>query len=182
MTLLKNLNPRERTLAFLLAGVAFVLLNLFFLPKVTAANRENKSKGTELKAQLAAAQNWMLKKDDWAARKQWLLENEPGLGEARQDSVTQLEQLQKLAKKCGLTISDIQLLQLPETPFYTPVGAKISMKGPWSGLVELLEGLQSPTLFDVIPQFSIKSGEEPSSVQCEMEIQRWFQKPMTPTP
>jgi hypothetical protein len=180
MTLLKNLNTRERTLAFLLIGVAFVLLNLLFLPKLTAANRENKTKNTDLKAQLTAAQSWMSKKDYWTTRKQWLLENEPGLGEARQDSLAQLEQLQKLAKKCGLTISDIQLLQLPETPFYSPVGAKVSLNGPWSGLVELMAELQTPTLFDVVPQFSIKSGDEPSSVLCEMEIQRWFQKSMTP--
>ncbi len=182
MPILKNLNTRERTLAFLLAGVAFVLLNLLFLPKLTAANRANKSKHTELQAELKAAQGWMSKKDFWAVRRQWLADNQPALGAARQDNVTQLEELQQLAKTFDLKISDVQLLQLAETPFYSPVGAKLAIVGPWSGFVQFMAKLQSPTLFDVVPRFSIKSAEEPSNIQCEMEIQRWFRKSPEATP
>jgi len=182
MPILKNLNTREKTLAFLLAGIGFLLLNLLVLPKLTAANRANKSNHTELQAELNAAQGWMSRKDFWAERKQWLEENEPALGAARQDNVTQLEELQQLAKNFDLKISDVQLLQLVEAPFYSPVGAKLSVVGPWSGLVQFLAQLQTPTRFNVVPRFSIKSAEELANIQCEMEIQRWFRKNAEVTP
>lgn len=169
-----NLNPRERALALALALTAFVLLNLLFLPKLTAANRAARQKGTELKAQLAAAQGWMARKDYWTEREQWLESKEPVLKAAREDSATQLEALQASAKENGLTLKDIQLLQLPATEFYHPVGARLTLSGPWPGFVKFVAALQDPVLFDVIPRFSVQSDQEPPDIQCELEIQRWF--------
>lgn len=180
--ILKNLNSRERTLALLLMGTAFLVLNLLFLPRLTASNQAGKRKNAELKAQLAAAEGWIAKSDYWAERKKWLQDTEPALNAAREDSATQLEELQAAAREFGLKIDEVQLLQLAETEFYQPIGAKIAVSGPWAGLVQFVAKLQDPALFDVIPRFSIKSGEEPSSVLCEMEIQRWFHKPKAEAP
>lgn len=172
--MLTKLNSRERTLALMLGLVLFLLLNLFFLPKLTAANRTARQKNTELKAQLTAAEGWVAKKNYWAEHKQWLDETEPVLNAAREESATQLEQLQAAAKANGLAISDIQLLQLDETEFYQPVGARLTISGPWPGVVKFIAGLQNPALFDVIPRFSMRSDQEPPNVRCELEIQRWF--------
>lgn len=174
--ILKNLNPRERNLALALGGTAFILLNLLFLPKLTAANRAGKAKNKELSAQLAAAEGWIAKQDYWDARKKWLDETEPTLTGARADSATQLENLQKMAKDNGLKLDDVQLLQLPETEFYHPVGLRCTVSGPWPGFVKLMAALQDPRLFDVVPRFNIKSADEPPNIRCEMEIQRWFHK------
>ena len=175
--ILKNLNSRERTLALLLAGTAFLLLNLIFLPGLTAAYQAGKRRNADLKAQLAAAASWTAKSGYWAERAQWLRDTEPELNAAREDSATQLEELQAAAREFGLKIDDVQLLQLAETEFYQPIGARIAVSGPWAGLVKFVAKLQDPVLFDVIPRFSIKSGDAPSSVLCEMEVQRWFHKP-----
>jgi len=176
MKILNNLKPSERFLAFVLLGIAVLLLNLLMLPQLLAANREGKTKGAELTAKLGAAEGWMSKKDFWAEREKWLLENQPVIAEGRTDSLNQLERLQRTAKSSDLTISDIRLLQLTETAFYTPVGAKFTVNGPWSGMVSFLETLQTPTRFKVVTRFTIKSAEEPAKIQCEMEIQRWFQR------
>jgi hypothetical protein len=172
-----KLNARERTLALALVLIGFILLNLLFVPKLTASNRAARQKGVELKAQLDAAQAWVAKKDYWAERKKWLEETEPILKAAREESATQLELLQAAAKKNGLTIKDIELLQLPNTEFYQPVGARLTFSGPWPGFVTFVAGLQNPALFDVIPRFSVQSDQEPPDIQCEMEIQRWFHTP-----
>lgn len=173
---LKNLSPRERTLALLSGGTLFIVLNLLFLPKLTAANRAAHQKNSELKAQLAAAEGWIAKEDYWTKRRDWLEETEPSLSVARQDSATQLEQLQAAARKLSLQLEDVQLLQLPEAEFYQPVGVKFTVNGPWAGLVKFVADLQDPKLFDVIPRFSIKSDREPPNIHCEMELQRWFHK------
>lgn len=176
MKILNNLKPRERFLAFVLLGIALMLLNLLLLPQLIAANREGKKKGAELTAKLGAAEGWMARKNFWAERKKWILENQPVIAEGRADSLNQLETLQKAAKESDLAVSDIQLLQLAETAFYTPVGARFTVRGPWSGMVNFLDNLQTPLRFNVVTRFSIKSAEEPTQIQCEMEIQRWFQK------
>jgi len=174
--ILNNLNPRERNLALLLAATGFILLNLLFLPRLTAANKAGRSKNTELQAQLTAAEGWIAKQDYWDARKKWLAESQPELTGARGDTATQLEKLQQAAKDFGLKLDDIQLLQLEETEFYHPVGVRLTATGPWPGLVKFVARLQGPRDFDVIPRFSIKSAAEPPDVQAELEVQRWFRK------
>lgn len=173
-----KLNARERNLAVLLAVTGFLLLNLIFLPKLMAANRAGRQKAAELQAQLAAAESWMAKEAYWNERKDWLEKTEPALNAAREDSATQLENLQASARKFDLAITDVQLLQLDSTEFYQPVGARLAVNGPWPGLVQFVAGLQDPAQFDVITRFSAKSDDEPSKVQCELEVQRWFHKPV----
>lgn len=175
--MMKNLSPRERNLALALVMVGFVLLNLIFLPRLMAYNRSGQQKKTELEAQVKAAEGWVAQKDFWNTRKEWLEATEPEITAARQDSATQLELLQKTAREFGLQITDIQLLQLEATEYYQPVGARLSVTGPWSGLVAFVSGLQNPELFDVIPRFSVRSADPPPNVQCELEIQRWFHLP-----
>ncbi len=173
-----KLNSRERNLALLLLATGFLLLNLFFLPKLMASNRAGRQKATELQAQLSAAEGWLAKEAYWTERKDWLEKTEPALNAAREDSATQLEDLQNSAKKFGLTITDVQLLQLDSTEFYQPIGARLSVNGPWPGLVQFVAGLQDPAQFDVITRFSVKSGDQPPNVLCELEVQRWFHKPV----
>jgi len=180
--MLKNLNPREQRLALALGIVALLLVNLLLLPKLMAFTRAGHQKNAELQAQVAAAEGWIAKKDYWAERKDWLEKTEPTLNAAREDSATQLELLQKTARKFGLAITDIQLLQLDPVEFYQPVGARLTVAGPWSGLVQFVSGLQEPELFDVITRFSVKSDDPPPNVQCELEIQRWFHSPETANP
>lgn len=180
--ILNKLNARERTLALLLGGTAFLLLNLLFLPRLTASNQAGKRKQAELKAQLGAAEGWVKNEAYWQERKKWLQETEPTLNAAREESATQLEELQATARKLGVQINGVELLQLPETEFYQPIGAKLTVSGPWPGLVEFVAKLQDPVEFDVIPRFSVKSADEPPNVICEMEVQRWFHKPKSETP
>jgi hypothetical protein len=180
--MLKNLNPREQRLALALGAVLFLIVNLFFLPRLMAFNRVGHQKNTELKAQVAAAEGWVAKRDYWNERRDWLEQTAPSLNAARQDSATQLELLQEGAREFGLTITDVQLLQLQPTEFYQPIGARLTVRGPWSGLVQFVSGLQNPELFDVISRFSVRSDDPPPQVQCELEIQRWFHSPEEVTP
>lgn len=180
--MLKNLNSRERNLAFLLGAIAFLLLNLFFLPKLTVGNRSAKNKHTELKARLAAAEGWIQKEAYWTVRRDWLAKTEPQLTADRGDSATQLEQLQEAAKESGLKIGEIQLLQIKETEFLHPVGVQLTVNGPWAGLVRFVARIQDPQSFNVIPRFSIRSDQEPPNVLCELEIQKWFHTPSESAP
>lgn len=173
---LRTLSPRERNLALLLGATAFLLLNLLFLPKLGAWNRVARQKHTELKGELAAAQGWTARQSYWGERRKWLEDNEPELTGPRRDSATQLEEIQAAARKYGLTLSDIQLLQLKPNEYFHPVGARITLHGPWKGLVDFMADLQNPELFHVVPRFNVKSDQEPPNVRCELEIQRWFHK------
>lgn len=172
--ILSKLNPREQRLALVLAGVAFLIVNLLFLPQLTASNHAAKQRNIELKSQLTAAESWIHQEAYWKERAEWLEKTEPELTGRRRDSATQLEELQKRLQESGLALEEVQLLQLPETEFYQPIGATITISGPWSGLVHFLAETQTPEQFVVTPRFSIKSDQEPPNIHCEMEIQRWF--------
>jgi len=176
------LNPREQRLALGLGIVVFLMLNLLLLPRLVAFNRESRRKNAELQAQVTAAHVWIARRDYWNERKAWLEKNEPTLHAAREESADQLEHFQKSARESGLTIAEVSLLQLPATEFYQPIGARLTVKGPWAGLVRFVSGLQNPALFNVIPRFSIRSDETPPDVQCELEVQRWFLTPARATP
>ncbi len=180
--MLKNFNSREQTLALGLGVVIFLMLNLLFLPKLIAFNKASRQKNAELQAQVTAAQTWLAKRDYWNERKAWMEKTEPTLHAAREDSATQLESLQQSARELGLTIAEVELLQLPATEFYQPIGARLTVKGPWSGLVAFVSGLQNPDRFNVIPRFSVKSDDPPPNVQCDLEVQRWFLVPKEVAP
>jgi len=178
----KNLNPREQRLALGLGAVVFLMLNLLFLPRLLAFNRESIRKNTELQAQVTSAHVWTARRDYWNERKAWLEKTAPALAEAREGSASQLEQLQQSARELGLTLTDISLLQLPSQAFYQPIGTRLTVKGPWSGLVRFVSGLQNPEKFYVIPRFSIRSDDPPPNVQCELEVQRWYLAPEVAAP
>lgn len=172
--MLKNFNAREKRLALGLGVVIFLMLNLLFLPKLIAGNKARRQKNAELTAQVAAARTWVTRRDYWNERKAWLEKTEPILHAAREDSAAQLESFQKAAREHDVSLSDIQLLQLPAAEFYQPIGARLTVKGSWSGLVAFVSGLQNPELFNVIPRFSVRSDDPPPHVQCDLEVQRWL--------
>jgi len=174
---MRKLNPREAALALALGTTAFLLLNLFFLPKLIASNRVAKQRGIELRSQLTAAEGWVRQEAYWRERREWLEKTEPTLDERGNATASQLEDLQKTARDSGLALNDLELLSLAQTEFYHPVGVKFTAVGPWPALVRFLAKYQQPDLFDVIPRISIRSDQEPPNVQCEMELQRWFHNP-----
>ncbi|HWL52643.1 MAG TPA: hypothetical protein VNQ90_09420 [Chthoniobacteraceae bacterium] len=176
-----SLNPREQRLAFGLGAALLLMLNLLFLPKLIAFNKAGRQKHAELSAQVAAASGWLARRDYWNQRREWLEKTEPDLQASREDSAVQLEQLQQSARACGLSIAEVQLLQLAPAEFYQPIGARLTLKGPWAGLVQFVSGLQNPAMFNVIPRFSIRSDDPPPNVQCELEVQRWFHFPKEAT-
>jgi hypothetical protein len=171
-----KISPREKLLAVMLGGIAFLLVNLFFLPTLLTANRLDRQKGAELRAELTAAQNWIKQGDYWREREEWLHKEEPTLTERGNASANQIENLQKLSRQNGLQLRDLQLLNLQEAQYYNPVGVRFTIVGPWSGVVRFMAALQGPTLFNVIPRITIRSATEPSQVHCEMELQEWFHK------
>ena len=180
--MMKNFNAREKGLALGLALVVFLVLNFTFLPGLIGGNKEARKKTAELQAQVTAAETWVARRDYWNERREWLEKTEPSLRAARADSATQLEHLQKAAREEGLTLGEVQLLQLPAAEFYQPIGARLTISGPWSGFVRFISGLQNPALFNVIPRFSIRSDDPPPNIRCELEIQRWFLIPKESTP
>ena len=175
--ILNKLSPSEQRLAGLLAAVVFLLINLFLLPRLHSANTEGGKKREELRLQLAAAQTWMKQQDYWQKREQWIREAQPKLTDPGQETATQLERLQRQAKDIGLELRDITLLPLADQPFFKPVGVRFTARGSWPALVRFLAHFQTPVSFNVIPQISIRSAQEPQNVHCEMELQRWFQNP-----
>ncbi len=180
--MMKNFSPQERKLALALGLIVFLIINLIFLPQLLTYNKAAKKKRSELQAQIAAAKDWVEQKAYWTQRKEWLEKTEPSVNTAREDSAAQFEELQAAARHHGLTITEVQLLQLDSTEFYQPVGARFVASGPWPGLVKFISGLQNPQLFNVIPRFSVRSADPPPNVTCELEIQHWLSSSVKETP
>lgn len=174
---MRKLNDNEKKLALLLSVTLFILGNLIFLPGLLNARAESGKKIEELQLQVVAAEVWMNQSEYWAIREAWIQETEPALDRRGGATADQLEELQETTKRFDLEMSEVQLLPPEQTEFFDALSVRFTVAGEWSALVQWLAELQSPSNFNVIPRFSLRSDAEPTRVHCEMELQRWFRHP-----
>jgi hypothetical protein len=170
----EKMNRRERLLSASVAGVLFLLLNLFIWSWLFGmAGRAR----TELAAQRAARKQqsvYLKEKNLWAKRDQWLQQKQPSLKNAAEAS-SFLDQLKQIAGKYNILIENPAIGSGETTPTHQTVFASIETKSPWPPLVHFLYDAQQPDAFVVFESVNliIDSGD-PTMMRGKFKIAKWF--------
>lgn len=170
----QRLNQRERILGAIVAGIVFLLLNLYIWGKLFGAlDRAH--------ADLAARQTTRKTQDVyireralWEKRAQWLNDHQPklkGPGEAS----TLLDQIKQVAGKHNVLIENPAIGTSDSTPDRQSVFASVEVKSPWPPLVRFLYDVQQPESFVVFESVTLNiDPADPTMMRGKLKIARWF--------
>jgi hypothetical protein len=167
---MRRLTASERRLLGILAGVVFLILNLFTWKFLAARKQEITIDLAKLKSLKINADFWLADREKWTARQAWLDANQPPLGQAG----ALAEALKVSAEKYKIKIESQELTDANATTYYQEIAVKMKVNATLEGLTRWLAELQQPALFQVVSHLSLKSDKEKpeSRVICELQISR----------
>ena len=169
-----RMNPRERKLSWMVAGVVFVLINFFVWNWLLGAINSARA---ELAVRRSARQEqsvYMKERELWQKRDQWVLDHQP-VQKSSGEASTLLDELKAVAGKHNILIENPVLGTGENTPNHQAVFASIETKSPWSPLVHFLYDVQQPENFVVFESVNLAiDSADPTMMRGKFKIARWF--------
>jgi hypothetical protein len=173
--MISEMSKREKTLAFFVGGVLFVLLNVVLL-RFFLRNH------TELRENIAKTQGQIdtLKRRDseramWAERDMWLTASMPVIGD---DQVATRELgffIKEVAQKHGVLIETPSPSLPAPGQFFRTLRYKVTAKGTKMPMFEFLRELQQPRNFLVFDPVDIKiDPAEKTQLVADVTVTKWF--------
>jgi hypothetical protein len=170
----QRLNPRERRLGLIVAGIVFLLLNWYLWGKLLGSL-------DRARADLATRQNtrkvqevFIRERDLWEKRAKWLNEHQPTL-KGPGDASTLLDQIKQVAGKHNVLIENPAIGTSDATPERQAVFASFDVKSGWAPLVHFLYDVQQPESFVVFESITLNiDAADPTVMRGKMKIARWF--------
>jgi hypothetical protein len=170
----KRMNPRERLLAWIVAGALFALLNLLILSWLFGALSRARVELTARKAARAEQALYMKERDLWIKRDQWIQQHQPTLKNPAEASVL-LDELKQIAGKYSVLIQNPAIGSGETTPNHQAVFASIETKSPWPPLVHFLYDVQRPDAFVVFENVNLAiDSSDPTMMSGKLKVARWF--------
>ena len=178
----QRMNPRERKLAWIVAGALFLLFNLFIWSKLFSMLSNARAELTLSKATRAEQSAYIKEKDLWARRDQWLKQHQPTLKSAVEAS-TLLDQVKEIAGKHNVLIENPAIGAGDATPDHQSVFASFETKSPWPPLLHFLFDVQQPEAFIVFETVQLHiDTADPTTMRGRFKIARWFAQGGDKTP
>jgi len=150
----QRLNPRERLLSAIVAGVIFLLLNWYIWDKLLGALSRARADVVTRQNTRKVQDVFIRERSLWEKRAQWLKEHQPvlkGPGEAS----TLLDEVKQIAGKHNIVIENPAIGTSDATPDRQAVFASFDVKSPWPPLVRFLYDVQQPDSFVVFESFTL---------------------------
>lgn len=170
----QRMNARERTLALIMAGVLFLLVNLFIWNSLLGSLRRAQ-RDVSARRSVRAQQNvFMRERKMWEKRDEWLGKVQPTLKSPVAAS-TLLDEVKQAAAKHNILIENPAIGSSESTPNYQAVFASIETKSPWPPLVQFLYDVQQPESFVVFESVNLQiDSADPTMMRGKFKIARWF--------
>ena len=170
----ERMNQRERVMTLVIAGILFLLVNIFvwkwLLGTIGASRREL----TARKSTRVEQTVYIKERELWAKRDQWLQKTQPTLKGAEEAS-TLLDQLKQIAGKYNILIENPAIGSGETTPNRQAVFASIEISSHWPDLVHFLYDVQQPDAFVVFESVNLAiDGNDPTMMRGKFKIARWF--------
>jgi len=176
----ERMNPRERLLAWIVAGAMFVLLNLVILSWLLGALGRARTDLTARKAARAEQATYVKERDLWAKRDQWIQQHQPTFKNPAEASAL-LDQIKQAASKYNVLIQNPAIGSGETTPNHQTVFASIETKSPWPPLVHFLYDAQQPDAFVVFESVNLAiDSSDPTMMHGKLKIARWFASAQRP--
>ncbi|HWM23495.1 MAG TPA: hypothetical protein VNP98_01620 [Chthoniobacterales bacterium] len=168
------MNPRERKLAWIVAGAIFLLINLLVWSKLFDALGNARAELALRKATRSEQSSYIRERDLWAKRDQWLKKHQPTLKSAVEAS-TLLDQVKEIAGKHNVLIEKPAIGAGDSSPDYQSVFASFETKSPWPPLLRFLFDVQQPESFVVFESVQLQiDPTDPTMMRGKFKIARWF--------
>ena len=176
----QRMNPRERMLAWIVAGALIVLLNVVILSWLFGALGRARTNLAARKAARAEQALFVKERDLWIKRDQWIRKHQPTLKNPAEASVL-LDQLKQIAGKYNVLIQNPAIGSGETTPNHQTVFASIETKSPWPPLVHFLYDVQQPDAFIVFENANLAvDSSDPTVMAGKFKIARWFAPALRP--
>jgi len=170
----QRMNPRERRLAWIVAGSIFLLINLLIWSQLVGAIGSARAELALRKATRNEQSVYIKERDLWARRDQWLKEHQPTLKSAVEAS-TLLDQVKEIAGKHSVLIENPAIGAGDSTPDRQSVFASFETKSPWAPLVHFLFDVQQPESFVVFESVQLQiDNTDPTMMRGKFKVARWF--------
>ena len=170
----ERMNPRERLLAWIVAGAMFVLLNLVILSWLFGALGRARTDLAARKAARVEQTIYIKERDLWVKRDQWIQQHQPTLKNPAEASAL-LDQLKQVASKYSVLIQNPAIGSGETTPNHQTVFASIETRSPWPPLVHFLYDVQKPDAFVVFESVNLAiDSSDPTTMLGKFKIARWF--------
>lgn len=170
----QKMNPRERKLAWLVAGALFLLINLLVWSKLFGSLSNAQAELALRKDTRREQSVYMKERDLWAGRDQWLKKHQPTLKSAVEAS-TLLDQVKEIAGKHNVLIERPAIGAGDSTADHQSVFASFETKSPWPPLLRFLFDVQQPESFVVFESVQLQiEPSDPTMMRGRFKIARWF--------
>ena len=171
---MRPLTKLEKTLIYALVGTVFLLANLFGISALLRQRRALQLDAITLKGTQDEANLWMVDKDKWLTRQNWLNKTQPKASQPEAAQSTFFEELQKSARSLNLAIDEQGFGEVAETTHFQSVAVRMRVSGTLENTTRWLATIQRPDLFQAITNFSLKSEKDPPNVNVELEIAKYY--------
>jgi hypothetical protein len=170
----QRLNQRERFLGAIVAGVVFLLLNLYVWGKLFGTLENARTELAGLQTTRKTQEVYIKERDLWNKRAEWLKQHQPIL-KGPGDASTLLDQVKEIASKHNVLIENPAIGTGDATPDRQSVFASIDIKSPWPPLVHFLYDVQQPESFVVFENVTLNiDPTDPTMMRGKFKIARWF--------
>ena len=170
----QRMNPRERKLAWMVAGVMILLINLLVWNKLLAGISNSRAELAVRKATRDEQSAYIKERDLWARRDKWVKDHQPVLKGAEEAS-TLLDQVKEIAGKHNVLVENPAIGAGDSTPDHQSVFASFETKSPWPPLVHFLFDVQQPESFIVFESVQLHiDNSDPSLMRGKFKMARWF--------
>jgi hypothetical protein len=170
----QRLNPRERILSAIVAGVVFLLLNWIVWSKLLGSLDRARADLATRRDTRKVQEVFIRERTLWEKRAKWLAEHQPALkgpGEAS----TLLDQIKEIAGKHNVVIENPAIGTSDATPERQAVFASFEVKSPWPPLVKFLYDVQQPESFVVFESITLSiDPADNTAMRGKMKAARWF--------
>jgi len=170
----QRMSQRERIMTLAVAGVLFLLINIFVWRWLLGTISGSRNELSARKATRSEQTVYLRERELWAKRDQWLQKTQPTLKGAEEAS-TLLDQLKQIAGKYNIVIENPVIGTGETTPNHQAVFASIETSSHWPELVHFLSEVQQPDAFIVFESVNLAvDGNDATMMRGKFKIARWF--------
>ncbi len=170
----QRMNRRERLLAFGVAGVVFVLINLFVISSLFGAIKQAHVRLDEQRTARKAQDVFLKEQKMWEKRQAWLKKHQP-VSRGPEEASKLLDRVKQIAAKRNILISNPAIGTGDATADHQSVYASIETQSPWPPLVQFLYDIQKPEEFIVFEDVNLAiDGTDETLMRGRFKIAKWF--------
>jgi hypothetical protein len=170
-----QLSQREKVLAGVVAGIGGLFMSIFLISYFFRNHAALKSDLETKQAMLQGLKALLTDAPVWQQRNAWVDAHQPKLDNPDRATARLLEQIDEIAKKHVVTITQPAHGLTVHKPEYTAITGSVEAKAEWKNLVDFFYELQGPDKFIVCENADLQiDPTDKTRMQAKLQIAKWY--------